>query len=32
MPDVFAGRRRVPRPENDPNLSPTRPGTPPAPS
>ena len=21
MPDVFAGRRRVPRPENDPNLS-----------
>ena len=21
MPDIFAGRRRVPRPENDPNLS-----------
>ena len=21
MPDQFAGRRRVPRPENDPNLS-----------
>jgi len=27
MPDVFAGRRRVPRPENDPNLS-YAPGTP----
>ncbi len=27
MPDVFAGRRRVPRPENDPNLT-YAPGTP----
>ena len=27
MPEVFAGRRRVPRPENDPNLS-YAPGTP----
>ena len=27
MPDVFAGRRRVPRPENDPNLN-YAPGTP----
>ena len=27
MPDVFAGRRHVPRPENDPNLS-YAPGTP----
>ena len=27
MSDVFAGRRRVPRPENDPNLS-YAPGTP----
>ncbi len=27
MPDAFAGRRRVPRPENDPNLS-YAPGTP----
>jgi 1-pyrroline-5-carboxylate dehydrogenase len=27
MPDVFAGRRRIPRPENDPNLS-YAPGTP----
>ena len=27
MPDVFAGRRNVPRPENDPNLS-YAPGTP----
>jgi 1-pyrroline-5-carboxylate dehydrogenase len=27
MPDIFAGRRRVPRPENDPNLS-YAPGTP----
>jgi 1-pyrroline-5-carboxylate dehydrogenase len=27
MPDLFAGRRRVPRPENDPNLS-YAPGTP----
>ena len=27
MPDVFAGRRRLPRPENDPNLS-YAPGTP----
>ena len=27
MPDIFAGRRRVPRPENDPNLT-YAPGTP----